>query len=68
MEKLKSKPILVAIRKGTCVFEDAEGETYFATSRVANDIVNGVKDIFVNRNVEVNGHSIGDWLATPSRF
>lgn len=52
----------------TSIFEH-DGSNYFASSRVANDIINNTfSEVFVQDVVRPDGHSLGLWLATPSRF
>lgn len=69
MEKLNNNEVkLVEIGRTRCTFEvGANREKAFASSRVANDILHGAP-VFLERNIEVKDHNIGNWLATPSRF
>lgn len=69
MEKLNNDEVkLVEIGRTRCLFEvGANKERAFASPRVANDILHGTP-VFLERNIEVKGCNIGNWLATPSRF
>jgi hypothetical protein len=69
MEKVANNECkLVSIQKAHCVFEvGVNKEIAFASPRVANDILHGAP-VFLERNIEVKEHNIGNWLATPSRF
>lgn len=52
----------------TSIFE-ANGETYFASPRVANDILNYVyPEVWIQEVTTPDGRNLGTWLATPSRF
>lgn len=52
----------------TSIFE-YDGSNYFASSRVANDIINrSFPEVWVQDVIRPDGHSLGLWLATPSRF
>lgn len=58
---------LIKIGK-TSIFQ-AENQTFMASSRVANDILNKTyPEVYVQDVVRPDGHSLGLWLATPSRF
>lgn len=69
MEKVNNNECkLVKIGKTRCVFEVGQNKEFaFASPRVANDVLHGAP-VFIERNVEVKEHNIGNWLATPSRF
>lgn len=67
MEKLHFESFQLTHISGGSVTFLINNEDYHATRRVANDILNGCREVYVEKpeNMRVAGQK---WLATPSRF
>lgn len=68
MEKISVKNAHVIRMNGKSLTFEINGSFYFATKRVANEILTGqVEEAYVIQK-EMTGCGINTWLATPSIF
>ena len=66
MEKKRNFSLL-KIGDKSHLFVDQDGNRYRASKRVANEILNGCENIFI-QEVTLSSGVTQHWLATPSRF